>query len=487
MTEPIVDLNHLFQYLGSKMLTLFQAEKGEFIKYITNFHPTSPKYEPQWETKGTIKAALDYLSNYITEKQITNITGPTLLQQKNRSPALTFSVPPTDENETYTILLYSHIDTIPIGEGWKFEQGRYVDQHLYGRGVANGAYSVYSIVNLIKGLQAQEQAEKEEERIKLPRIVVLIDTYQESDSTDLSVIAKKLNCSPNLIFCLEGVNFSSTAFNAYSSMRGRIEFDLEVQTITRAVHSGKFGGLAPDSQMILNQLLNKIESVDMTNLKVSIPELEVDITEEQYAEATAAKNVIGEDYYESIPTDLHTEHLGTTFEETYLAHIYRPCLNIYKQYDIPDTKHPGANLRKSTTLRLSFKVPPTVNVDEAATKITTLLTQNVPYDATVTISNLTKIQGQSFNVNDKLKELYPTLTTKFPTSFNAFIGGSGDTMIYANELLKAFPDAQLMSSGLALANLSNIRNINENIVQNNFLFYTVILGGVIGYFSQYKL
>lgn len=63
------------------------------------------------------------------------------------------------------------------------------------------------------------------------------------------------------------------------------------------------------------------------------------------------------------------------------------------QDGIPQASIAGNVLRPETTLRLSIRLPPTLNPEEAKETLTKILTENPPYGAQVTVKNVVAMKG----------------------------------------------------------------------------------------------
>lgn len=67
---------------------------------------------------------------------------------------------------------------------------------------------------------------------------------------------------------------------------------------------------------------------------------------------------------------------------------------------IPSTQLGGNVLRPYTTLKLSIRIPPTLNLEKARAVVLELLTKNVPYNAEVTINSISTMSGWSAPINE---------------------------------------------------------------------------------------
>ena len=70
-----------------------------------------------------------------------------------------------------------------------------------------------------------------------------------------------------------------------------------------------------------------------------------------------------------------------------MASTWLPTLSVLGADGLPPTSKASGLVRNSTSLKLSFRIPPGVDGKKALQDTIKLLTHNVPYNATVEISN----------------------------------------------------------------------------------------------------
>src|SRR3954465_5892375 len=163
-----------------------------------------------------------------------------------------------------TVLLYAHHDVQPENDHADWDSPPFEPTERDGRrsargaaddkaGIAShlGALRVYgdelpvSVTMFIEG----------EEEVGSETLAALLKEHQDRLAADVIVIADSGNWDI-------GVPALTT------SLRGLVRLDVEVRTLTHAVHSGMWGGLVPDALMTLARVLATLHD-DRGNVAVS--------------------------------------------------------------------------------------------------------------------------------------------------------------------------------------------------------------------------
>ena len=161
-----------------------------------------------------------------------------------------------------TVLLYAHHDVQPTGDEalWTsppFEptlrQGR-----LFGRGAADDKAGVTAhLAALTAHLAAHPDTAgvgvtvfvEGEEEVGSPTLAAFIDAYADRLAADVLVIADSTNAAVGLPALT-------------TTLRGLVSVDVTVRALDHAVHSGIFGGAAPDAVAALLVTLSSLWAVD---------------------------------------------------------------------------------------------------------------------------------------------------------------------------------------------------------------------------------
>jgi acetylornithine deacetylase/succinyl-diaminopimelate desuccinylase-like protein len=146
--------------------------------------------------------------------------------------------------------------------------------------------------------------------------------------------------------------------------------------------------------------------------------------------------------------------------EALLARTWRPTLSVIGAEGFPALKDAGNVLRPYTAFRLSLRLPPLVDADQAVRQLKTLLEDNAPYQAQVTFESHGGATG--WNAPETAPWFERALHAASRAHFGADCGyiGQGGTIPLMSMLSTGFPKAQMMVCGV-LGPKSNAHGPNE--------------------------
>jgi acetylornithine deacetylase/succinyl-diaminopimelate desuccinylase-like protein len=146
--------------------------------------------------------------------------------------------------------------------------------------------------------------------------------------------------------------------------------------------------------------------------------------------------------------------------ELVLNRTWRPALAITGAAGLPSLQDAGNVLRPETTVKVSLRVPPTLDVDSASKTLKSLFEKDSPYGATVTF------EGEKASTGWNAPALSPWLSDSAAAASRAFFGkdavymGEGGSIPFMGMLGKRFPEAQFLITGV-LGPGSNAHGPNE--------------------------
>ena len=306
--------------------------------------------------------------------------------------------------------------------------------------------------------------------VSRPRCVGLIETCEESGSPDLPAYLDLLAPRFGNVHLVIGLDSGCGNYDqlwATTSLRGLVGGVLTVEVLSEGVHSGRASGLVPSSFRIARQLLNRIDDPDTG--RVLLPALHTEIPPDREEEATLAGAIIGDAVWQEFPwvgcshgEAPHAHAMPTTTDpiEGILAKTWRPALSVTGGAGLPGLDAAGNVLRPKTTLKLSMRLPPTVDAARAARAMKRALEENPPYSANVTFT--TDGGATGWNAPPTAPWLKQLLQTASLRSFgkSAAYTGEGGTIPFMNMLGERFPAAQFLITGV-LGPHSNAHGPNE--------------------------
>ncbi|MFN0302153.1 MAG: M20 family metallopeptidase [Burkholderiales bacterium] len=435
------------------------------IEYI-RVPAKSPAFDANWAVNGHLATVIQSAERW---SRAQNIGGMTLeiITLPGKTPCLFFDIPATNgAGSDRTILFYGHLDKQPEMVGWRDDLGPWQpvveNGKLYGRGAADDGYAIYAALVVIQALDAQA--------IPRPRCVGLIETCEESGSPDLPAYLEMLAPRFGNVRLVIGLDSGCGNYDqlwATTSLRGLVGGVLTVEVLSEGVHSGRASGLVPSSFRIARQLLNRIDDPDTG--RVLLPELHAEIPGDREEEATLAGAIIGDAIWQEFPwvgcshgEAPHAHAMPTTTDpiEGILVKTWRPALSVTGGAGLPSLDAAGNVLRPKTTLKLSMRLPPTVDAEKAAYAMKRALEANPPYSANVTFT--TDGGATGWNAPPAAPWLKQLLQTASLRSFgkSAAYTGEGGTIPFMNMLGERFPSAQFLITGV-LGPHSNAHGPNE--------------------------
>ncbi|MEF7615402.1 M20 family metallopeptidase [Aquincola sp. MAHUQ-54] len=426
----------------------------------------SPMFDADWQQHGHVDQVVREAAAWVESRQVAGLTLE-VIRLEGRTPVIFFEVPATKPGSTDTVVLYGHLDKQPEFTGWRSDLGpwtpKYEDGLLYGRGGADDGYAVYASLTAIMALDRQG--------IPRPRCVGLIEACEESGSFDLPAYLDLLRPrlgDVGLVVCLDSGAGNYDQLWLTTSLRGMVSGVLKVEVLTEGVHSGDASGLVPSSFRILRQVLDRLEDSRTGELLPQSFHCEIPASRIEQAQATAA--ILKDEVWRRFPWACGADGgatLPTTQEpvQALLNRTWRPTLSVVGVDGFPELKNAGNVLRPYTAFKLSLRLPPLVDGNEAALKLKALLEDNAPYNAKVTFQpdgRAGAYGANGWNAPELSPWLLEALDTASQAHFGAPVGfiGQGGTIPLMSMLQQGFPKAQMMVCGV-LGPKSNAHGPNE--------------------------
>ena len=433
----------------------------QLIEYI-RIPNKSPMFDADWARHGHMDAAVRLMEAWAKAQPIPGMVLE-VVQLDDRTPLIFIDIPATDSRtEEDCVLLYGHLDKQPEMTGWDEGFGPWEPvlkgDKLFGRGGADDGYAIFGSLAAIQALQQQG--------VPHARCVVLIEACEESGSYDLPAYVDHLAArigKPSLVVCLDSGCGNYEQLWCTTSLRGLAGGNFTVKVLEEGVHSGDASGIVPSSFRLLRQLLSRIE--DETTGRILIDDLHVEMPADRLAQARTVAQVLGSEVYDKFPfvpgmTPMFSKDAPDDLTDLVLNRTWRPSLSVTGVDGIPPLASAGNVLRPYTAVKLSMRLPPTLDGKRAGELLKQALERDPPNGAQVTLD----LEKASSGWN--APAMAPWLERAIDAASQEFFGqpamymGEGGTIPFMGMLGEKFPGAQFMITGV-LGPHSNAHGPNE--------------------------
>ena len=174
-----------------------------------------------------------------------------------------------------TVLLYGHYDVQPADplEEWKtppFEPTLKDDDRVYCRGAQDDKGQFFAFLcglrGLLKGEAASSPLVSEAQKPKVPNIKILLDSQEESGSVGLFKLLEDREFRKRLSADVMLVCDTSAAADLrpaiVAGLRGVNHFTVTLTAANRDLHSGEYGGIAPNAAQGMAELMASLHNPD---------------------------------------------------------------------------------------------------------------------------------------------------------------------------------------------------------------------------------
>ena len=448
-----LDATSLLTFIDGKWDDDIVPQLVEYIR-IPN---KSPMFDADWATHGHMDRAVELMRAWVTAQSIAGLALE-VVQLPGRTPLIFIEIPATDGHAGEDcVLLYGHLDKQPEMTGWDAGLGPWepvlIGDRLYGRGGADDGYAIFGSLAAIQSLQQQG--------VPHARCVVLIEACEESGSYDLPAYVDHLATrigKPSLVVCLDSGCGNYEQLWCTTSLRGLAGGNLTVRVLTEGVHSGDASGVVPSSFRLVRQLLSRIE--DEVTGRILIDALHVEVPADRLQQAGTVAQVLGSEVYDKFPLAAGLKPMADDLTELVLNRTWRPALSVTGVDGIPPLASAGNVLRPYTSLKISLRLPPTLDGKVAGDLLKGVLERDAPNGAQVTLD----LEKASSGWN--APAMAPWLERAIDMASQEFFGrpamymGEGGTIPFMGMLGEKFPGAQFMITGV-LGPHSNAHGPNE--------------------------
>jgi len=413
----------------------------------------SPLFDPEWSAHGHMDRAVQLVTDWMRAQGLAGTKVETI-REGNRTPLIVLEAAGTGRD---TVLMYGHVDKQPPFSGWREGLGPWTPVlepggMLYGRGGADDGYAAFAIVATLKALQ--------ERHVPHARVVAIVECGEESGSPDLPHYLRALEGrigEPSLIVCLDSGCGDYDRLWSTTSLRGLVTATLKVDLLTEGVHSGLGGGVVPSPFMIARALLERLENSQTGAVLPAA--LQAQVPPDRLAQARQAAQALGGSVAGIYPWLPGVHPLEDDLVELILNNTWRASVSVTGADGLPPSAAAGNVLLPGLALKLSIRIPPTVQAEAAAAEVQRLLERNPPFGARVSAAAAGSPGWNAPPLADWLQRATDEASRRAYGQTACYFGVGG-SIPFMHMLGERYPRAQFLITGV-LGPKSNAHGPNE--------------------------
>ncbi|WP_374984179.1 dipeptidase [Streptomyces fradiae] len=346
-----------------------------------------------------------------------------------------------------TVLLYAHYDVQPPLEVAAWDSPPFElterDGRWYGRGAADckGGFIMHLLA--LRALKANGG---------IPvGVKVIVEGSEEQGTGGLERYAEahpELLAADAIVIGDTG-NFRVGLPTVTASLRGMTMLRVQVDTLAGNLHSGQFGGAAPDALAALIRVLDSLRAEDGST---TVDGLAADAGWQglQYSEEDFRRDARVLDGVGLIGS-------GTVADRLWA----RPAVTVIG-IDCPPVVGATPSVQATARAQISLRVPPGQDATEATKLLTAHLQAHTPWGARVTVEQIG--QGQPFQA-DVSSPAYTSMARALATAYpgeEMQAAGMGGSIPLCNTLGALYPSAEILLIGLSEPE-AQIHAVNESV------------------------
>ncbi len=329
-----------------------------------------------------------------------------------------------------TVLLYAHHDVQPENDHAEWDSAPFEPtergERLYGRGAADDKAGIAAHLGAVRAFGDDLPVNvtlfiEGEEEVGSESLPDLLAQHRDALAADVIVIADSGNWDI-------GVPALTT------SLRGLVRADVEVRTLTHAVHSGMWGGLVPDALIALSRLIASFHD-DEGNLLVeglyAGPAADVEYPEERLQAESGVQP--GVQWNGSGPV---VERLWT-----------KPALSI-TGLDAPKVDGASNTLVAAARAKVSMRIAPGDTAENAVECLRRHCEQHVPWGAQLTFTVVDTGEATAIEATGPAYDAARAAFTEAWDGTAPVDMGVGGSIPFIAEFLETFPDASVLVTGV---------------------------------------
>jgi acetylornithine deacetylase/succinyl-diaminopimelate desuccinylase-like protein len=342
-----------------------------------------------------------------------------------------------------TVLLYAHHDVQPEGDPGQWNSAPFEpterDGRLYGRGTADDKAGIATHLAAFRAHDGKPPV----------GVTVFVEGEEESGSPSLSQVlsAHRDVLAADVIVIADSDNWSTDIPSLTVTLRGLADCVVEVATLDHGLHSGMWGGVAPDALSVLVRLLASLHDDDGN---VAVEGLHVaDVADVDYTPERVRADTGMLDGVREIGNGSVAQRLWA-----------KPAITVIGIDTTPVAKASNTLIPRARA-KVSMRVAPGGDAAEHLAALTRHLESHAPWGAQVTVTP--GDIGQPYAI-DASGPIYDAARQAFRQAWGheAVDTGVGGSIPFIAEFAAAFPDAKILVTGVEDPD-TQAHSINESL------------------------
>lgn len=342
-----------------------------------------------------------------------------------------------------TVLLYSHYDVVPVGDASKWVTPPFEADgragRLHGRGAADDKSGVVSHIAVLRAFEGHPPV----------NLRILIEGEEEygGDFEEWPHTKPEMFADLDAAVIADMGNVTIGQPTMTTQLRGIIEGVVTISTLAEPLHSGQFGGAAPDALMALIRLLSTLTD-EHGNCAI---------------EGIEGRDWDGSDF----PEDAYTELAGflpgvpRIGSHSIASHLYsRPSVTVVG-LDAPEVATAPNALIPMARAKISVRIPAGVDADEATGMLADHVARHTPWGLKAEFEPGPPANGSAIAVGGPAYQAFEAAALA-AYGKPATTQGMGGAVPFVANLIEAFGDLEVLGVG-AQDPLARIHAPNEGI------------------------
>ena len=342
-----------------------------------------------------------------------------------------------------TVLLYAHHDVQPEGDHGQWASPPFEpterDGRLYGRGTADDKAGIATHLAAFRAHGGAPPV----------GVTVFVEGEEESGSPSLSrlLAAHRDVLASDVIVIADSDNWSTDVPSLTVSLRGLADCIVEVATLDHGLHSGLWGGVAPDAVSVLVRLLASLHDDDGNVAVAGLHEgtaADVDYSPGRVREEAGLLDGVSEIGSGSVPQRLWA----------------KPAITVIG-IDVTSIDKSSNTLIPRARAKVSMRVAPGGDPAKHLAALTRHLEEHAPWGARVTVTP--GDMGQPYAI-DASGPVYDATRAAFRQAWGnqPVDTGVGGSIPFIAEFAAAFPAAKILVTGVEDPQ-TQAHSINESL------------------------